>query len=78
MVTSPRPRSRTAVVRFSICAPESEAWTIKSFGPPPSFPAGALLTASVQVGSNPTQVVNAYLYPASQCNPAFKSCTNPF
>ncbi|MCA9594129.1 MAG: hypothetical protein KC776_12485 [Myxococcales bacterium] len=59
-------------------APDSEVWTIKSFGPPPSFPAGALLTASVQVGSNPTQVVNAYLYPASQCNPAFKSCTNPF
>jgi len=59
-------------------APDSEVWTFSSFTASPSWPPGALLQANVQVGTNPSQTITAFLYPASQCNPAFKSCTNPF
>jgi len=55
-----------------------ESWTFLSFTSSPSWPPGALLQADIQVGTNPSQTITAFLYPASQCNPAFKSCTNPF
>lgn len=55
-----------------------EEWTILGFDSPPAFPPGALLQMNIQVGNGAGLTLQAFLYPASQCNAGFTSCTNPF
>jgi hypothetical protein len=62
----------------SCSGPTGEDWTILGFAPAQSFPPGALLTMNIQVGSGAGLNLQAFLYPASQCNAGFTSCTNPF
>jgi hypothetical protein len=48
-----------------------------SFSPPSGFPPGATLESSI-VEQGSMQPLMGYLYPSSQCDAAFTSCTSPF
>jgi hypothetical protein len=76
--SSSPPQTLTLQYPQSCTGPTGEDWTILGFESPPSFPPGALLQMNIQVGSGGGLNLQAFLYPASQCNAGFTSCTNPF
>jgi hypothetical protein len=60
------------------CQSSGETWTIVGMSSSPSFPPGALLSLDVQVDPSSGPSLTMLLYPKSQCNAAFTSCTSPF
>jgi hypothetical protein len=57
---------------------KSVSLTFTGFGPPGAYPKGATLQAKVAVSpAVPIGAASGYKFPATQCNAAMTSCTDP-
>jgi hypothetical protein len=53
-------------------------YTFENFGPVVGYPKGAILSATAADPVSPSQNVEAYKFPPSQCDAAFTKCADPF